>query len=131
MSDMELSPEIKQKLDTFLNDDMMSGMFGGQDNVHAIKYFVELGEKVEELYFRANFFDDMQVVDAAQVEASCDEFHYERGKQRLRKTIAGRASIKGERMKDLKEAIIGQIAQAKRNGNSGSEWLKRKAGMEQ
>lgn len=124
----EVRAKVEQKLNGILSEGSFDKMFTMQEMVSAIKEIIHIGDEPRDLYMRADFFDDEQAVDAAGIEADCEEFHNPTAKRQLHNTMAARTAVKGKRIAILERTITGSQQQAQKPQGIGG-WMKQKAGI--
>lgn len=121
--------EVAKKLLGELNSGSMDQRFTAQEVVSAIKMFVDPGKDITDLFMRADFADDEMALAASRHTSKCKDFNDSIGEQEAHNTIAARVSIRGKRVEILLKGVTGGQAQAPKAGNTGGDWLKKKAGI--
>jgi len=114
-----------KKLDAFIDSDNLGGLFLSHALPSAIDKFVERGDTFEDLIIRADFRNTTYKNACMRLYRKMVHFHCPEGKTLIINLIAGDVAEKGKRIDILKQAVIGQLENERRQsvGNRIQGWL--------
>lgn len=104
-------PFDEKKFTSWLGGGDFDGMFQNASMPSAIEKFVDLGERVEDLFLRADFRDTAHAMATVRLLRKAIHFHDNELKEMILNATAAHPAIRGKRIDILKECVIGQLKQ--------------------
>ena len=88
---------------------VVGGLITPVEMASAIKQFVEPGSDLTRLLMRAYFSDEREMNGVILLLRWCREYKLKQDEDMLRNRVAAKTSIKGMRIHDLLQGVVGQL----------------------